>query len=187
MSRLGTWTPTTMEERLDRMESLAEIRQLPHRYGVAVDSRNMDMLMDLFPPDVRVGREEVGREALRRWYTKSLTSFRSTCHFVANHTVDFDDADHAHGIVYCRDELEFPDLGEWHQGLLQYWDTYRRSDGEWYFERRKFHRLYIVDWLTRPAHGAGNEDERTSLQSHQLPESYPTWAEFWERVALEGA
>jgi hypothetical protein len=31
MSRLGTWTPTTIEERLDRMESLAAIRQLTHR------------------------------------------------------------------------------------------------------------------------------------------------------------
>src|ERR1700733_1787396 len=58
MSRLGTWKPTTIEERLDRMESLAEIRQLPHRYGVAIDSRDMDMMVELFVPHVRVGKEE---------------------------------------------------------------------------------------------------------------------------------
>jgi hypothetical protein len=187
MSRLGTWNPTTLEERLDRMESLAAIRQLPHRYGVAIDSRDMDMMVDLFVPDVRVGVDgEVGREALHRWYTKTMSGPGASCHFIGNHTVDFDDADHAHGVVYCHDELEHRESGEWVQGMLQYWDTYRRVDGEWYFERRKFHRLYICDWLTRPAHGKGNEGGRSNLRSYQLPEAYPSWAAFWERVEREG-
>jgi hypothetical protein len=43
MSRLGAWTPVGLEERLDRMESLAAIRQLPYRYALAVDSRDMDV------------------------------------------------------------------------------------------------------------------------------------------------
>jgi len=186
MSRLGTWTPTTLEERLDRMESLAAIRQLPHRYGVAIDSRDMDMMVDLFVADVRVGKEETGRQALKRWYTATMSTPKTTCHFIGNHVVDFDDADHAHGVVYCHDELEYPETGEWAQGMLQYWDTYRRDDGEWYFERRKFHRLYITDWLTRPAHGAGNESGRAGLRSYQLPEAYPSWSAFWERVEREG-
>ena len=186
MSRLGTWKPETIEERLDRMESLADIQQLPHRYGVAIDSRDMDMMVDLFVPDVRVGKGEVGREALKRWYTRTMRHSRASCHFVGNHVVDFDDADHARGIVYCHDELDHPHEGQWIQGQLQYWDTYRRVDGEWYFERRKFHRLYIVDWLTRPSHGAGNETVGSALSTYQLPEAYPSWAEFWDRVEREG-
>ena len=186
MSRLGTWKPTTIEERLDRMESLAAIQQLPYRYGVAIDSRNMDMMVDLFVPDVRVGKDEVGREALKRWYTKTMSRPKSSCHFIGNHVIDFDDADRAHGIVYCHDELDRPEEGEWIQGMLQYWDTYRRVDGEWCFERRKFHRLYIVDWLTRPSHGAGNTADGASLSTYQLPEAYPSWGEFWERVEREG-
>ncbi len=187
MSRLGTWKPTTVDERLDRMESLAAIRQLSHRYAVAVDSRDLDMLVDLFVPDVRVGKDERGREALKRWYALTLSRFHVSCHFLGSHTVDFDDADHASGIVYCRDELEFPERTEWHQGLLQYWDTYLRIEGEWCFQRRKFHRLYIVDWLTRPSHGAGSEagDGGSRLSTHLLPEAYPTWHEFWERVAQQ--
>jgi hypothetical protein len=183
MARLGTWKPNTLEERLDRMESLAAIQQLAQRYGVAIDSRDMDMMVDLFVPDVRVG-SEVGREALKRWYTKTMSHPKSSCHFVGNHVIDFDDADHAHGIVYCHDELDRPDEGEWVQGQLQYWDTYRRVDGEWYFERRRFHRLYIVDWLARPTHGAGSDS--SNLSTHQLPEAYPSWNEFWDRVAREG-
>ena len=61
MSRLGAWVPTSIEERLDRMESLAAIQQLAQRYGLAIDSRNMDDMVALFPTDVRVGREEIGR------------------------------------------------------------------------------------------------------------------------------
>jgi hypothetical protein len=155
MSRLGTWAPATAEERLDRLESLAEIRQLPVRYALAIDSRDMDALVDLFVPDVRVGRDESGRDALKRWFTDTMRRPKTSVHFVGNHIVDFDDADHAHGIVYCRDELEHPARGEWEVGMLQYWDSYVRVDREWCFARRRFHRWYLVDALTRPSHGAG--------------------------------
>jgi hypothetical protein len=36
---------------------------------VAIDSRDMDMMVNLFVPDVRVGKEEFGPDALKRWYT----------------------------------------------------------------------------------------------------------------------
>jgi len=186
MSRLGTWTPTTIEERLDRMESLAAIRQLPHRYGLAIDSRDMDAMVDLFVPDVRVGKGETGRAALKRWYTKTMATPKTSVHFVGIHIVDFDDADHAHGVVYCHDELDHPDAGEWVTGMLQYWDTYTRVDGEWYFERRKFHRWYIVDWMTRPSHAAGVDAGQSALTTYLLPDAFPSWGAFWERVEREG-
>ena len=46
-----------------------------------------------------------------------MSTPKASCHFVGNHVVDFDDADHAHGIVYCHDELEYPDQGESAQGM----------------------------------------------------------------------
>ena len=179
MSRIGTWMPTTVEQRLDRMESLAEIRQLPYRYALALDSRDMDALVELFVPDVRVGAGEVGRDALKRWFTETMRQYGTSVHFIGNHTVDFDDADHAHGIVYCHDELERPETGEWHVGALQYWDTYVRVDGEWCFQRRKFLRWYIVDALARPGHGAGVNEENEPLSTLQLPEAFETWGRFW--------
>src|SRR5690349_11209432 len=70
MSRLGTWEPagSDLEARIDRMESLADIRQLPYRYALALDSRDMDALVTLFVPDVQVGRDQRGRDALREWF-----------------------------------------------------------------------------------------------------------------------
>jgi hypothetical protein len=162
------------------MEALAEIRQLAMRYAKALDSRDLDLLVDLFDPDVPMGNGETGRAALRRWYDGVMRRPRTSIHWVVNHIVDFDDAEHASGVVYCRDELERPDTGEWQIGTIQYWDRYARIDGRWCFTRRKFHRWYLVDALERPAHGAGMDDD--PLIARQLPEAYPTWAEFWAKA-----
>ena len=180
MSRLGPWTPSSLEERLDRMESLAEIRQLAVRYALYLDSRDMKQLVELFVPDVRVGREASGREALEAWFTCTIRVPKTSVHLVANHIVDFEDGDHARGVVYCHDELERPDTGLWDVGKLQYWDQYRRVDGNWYFARRKFHRWYMVDAMTRPAAGAGLGDEFDALSTTPLPDAFETWQAFWE-------
>jgi hypothetical protein len=186
MSRLGPWSPDTIEARLDRMESLAAIQQLAVRYALALDSRDMDALVALFVPDVRVGRDESGRAALREWFVATMSVMRTSVHLVANHIVDFDDADHARGIVYCHDELERPTQGLWEYGKLQYWDRYERVEGEWCFRRRKFHRWYMVDALTRPTAGAGVGDSHDALATGRLPEAFGSWAAFWAEVEASG-
>ena len=179
-ARLGPWRPSTAEDRLDRLESLAAVRQLAVRYAAAMDARDLDAVAALFHPDVALGTGGRGRPAIRAWFDQALRQPRTTIHFVMNHIVDFVDADHATGIVYCRDELERPELGEWQVGTIQYWDTYERVAGEWCFARRRFHRWYLVDALQRPAHGAGvATDGEDPLVARQLPEAFPTWATFW--------
>ena len=54
----------SIEERLDRLESLDEIRQLAAKYSVTLDMRDLDMHVNLFVPDVRVGKNGEGRQAL---------------------------------------------------------------------------------------------------------------------------
>ena len=111
--------------RLDRLDAYQQIRQLPHRYGLALDTRNIDDLVALFIDDVQVGRDNWGRAALREWFVRSFSKFQTSIHFVGNHVIDLDDEDHAHGVVYCRDEIDRP--GEWMVGMIQYWDTYERA------------------------------------------------------------
>ena len=173
MSRLGPWTPTTMEERLDRVESEAMIRQLPARYARALDARDLEALVDLFHPDVQVGRDRFGRTVLRDHFDRLMRFCGVSIHLVGNHVIDFQDADHATGVVYCFDELERGDLGEWQKGRIQYWDTYERVAGEWCFVRRKLHRWYIVDATMRPSVHVGMD--REPMPARPLPQSYPTW------------
>jgi hypothetical protein len=180
VGRLGAWAPGSAEERLDRLEALAEIGQLAVRYALALDARDLDALVDLFVPDVRVGRDASGRDALRAWFDHSMRKVRTTVHVVANHIIDFDDATHARGVVYCRDEVEYPETGEWHVGMLQYWDAYRRVGDTWCFERRRFHRWYEVDALERPHAGAGVNEGNDPITTAPLPDAFPTWAPFRE-------
>jgi SnoaL-like domain len=128
---------------------------------------------------VRVGREDRGRDALKRWFEVALSGHAASVHFVGEHVVSFDDADHARGVVYCRDELERSAGSEWHVGMLQYWDTYLRVDGEWCFERRRFHRWYIGDALTRPAVGLGVSERSDGLTTNLLPEGFAALGPFW--------
>ena len=182
MSRLGSWKPSTFDDRLERVESVNDIRQLAYRYALAVDSRDLDALVELFVPDVRVGRDATGRDALREWFVSHLRRMRVSVHFVGNHIIDFDDANQASGVVYCRDEVEMPDAREWRIGMVQYWDSYARRDGTWYFERRRFHRWYGVDALTRPGHGAGVLDQSGELPSALLPDAFASWRSFWDQA-----
>ncbi len=182
--RLGDWQPATAEDRLDRMESYAAIQQLVSRYARALDARDMGSVAALFSPDVQVGSTARGRAALQAWMSDLMASMRTSVHLVANHVIDFHDADHASGVVYCRDELERPDTGEWAVGTIQYWDDYKRVDGEWFIDRRRLHRWYLVDWLERPSPGAGVNDF-AMIRERQLPDAYPSWNEFWDTRAAD--
>jgi hypothetical protein len=164
--------------RVDRLESVEEIRQLAHRYALAVDTRNLDDLVELFVDDVRVGRDTAGRAALRAWFLDALARIGPSIHFVGNHVIDLADADHASGIVYCRDEVDRH--VDWGNGYIQYWDRYERRDGRWYFVRRRFHRWFMVDALSRPRAGAGVDED--GLTTGRLPDAWPSWSRFWEEV-----
>ena len=177
---MGTSEIEDFATRFARVEARQEIQQLASRYALAVDTRNIDALVALFVEDVQVGRHDHGREALAKWFTKTLGNMRVSIHQVMNHIVDVVDADHATGVVYCRDELERD--GKWLVGVIQYWDDYERRDGRWYFKRRRLHRWYLVDALERPAHGAGMGGERESLPQTLLPDAWPSWQRYWDSL-----
>ena len=130
----------SIEERLDRLESLDEIRQLAAKYSVTLDMRDLDMHVNLFVPDVRVGKEGAGRQALKEWADATFRDqFTGTSHHIGHHIIDFDSNASAIGLVYSKNEHETPtqDGGcEWVIMQMLYWDHYERIDGRWYFKRR---------------------------------------------------
>ena len=76
----------SIEERLDRLESLDEIRQLAAKYSVTLDMRDLDMHVNLFVPDVRVGKNGEGRQALKVW---ADSTFRDKFTGTSHHTVSY--------------------------------------------------------------------------------------------------
>lgn len=180
----------SLEERIDRLESLDAIRQLPAKYALALDMRDMDAMVSLFVEDVRVGKDASGRQALRAYMDRTLRSpFTGTSHHIGGHVIEFDDPDHAHGIVYSKNEHETPVKGgcdEWVIMQMMYADDYVRRDGRWFFARRLPLYWYATD-LNKPPVGERKMrwpgTEWTEGNFHKL---FPSFDEFWARSGDHG-
>jgi hypothetical protein len=170
--------PASLESRIDRLESLDEIRQLVAKYCLALDMRDLDALAGLFPDDVRVSREERGRRALKRWFDLTLREqFTGTAHVTGNHVIEFDDADHARGLVYSRNEHE---TGEaWVAMTMMYWDRYERIAGCWLFRRRLPLYWYAADLRSPPLGERKMRWPGRDWYEGGWSEFWPSWREFW--------
>jgi hypothetical protein len=164
--------------RIDRVESLDEIRQLAAKYSLSLDMRDLDAHVNLFAEDIRVSREKTGRSHLKRWLDDTLRlQFTGTSHHIGNHIIEFDDPDHAHGVVYSKNEHEAG--AEWVIMQMLYWDNYQRIDGRWYFRRRLPCYWYATD-LSKPPIGDNKmrwpDRESYAGAYHDL---WPSWEAFW--------
>jgi len=73
---------TDLEKRLARVEAQLAIQQLPVRYAVAIDARDLDAWVNLFIPDVDCGAHGKGREALKRFIDPAVRTFYRSIHQV---------------------------------------------------------------------------------------------------------
>tara|TARA_B110000444_G_C18841160_1_gene599026 strand:- start:586 stop:1212 length:627 start_codon:yes stop_codon:yes gene_type:complete len=172
-------TEYTLEKRVERLESIDEIRQLVSKYSLSLDMRDLDAHVNLFAEDIRVSRELRGRAHLKHWLDDTLRlQFTGTSHHVGNHIIEFDDPEHAHGVVYSKNEHETGDA--WVIMQMMYWDNYERIDGCWYFRRRLPCYWYASD-LNNPPIGSDKirwpDREHYEGAFHDL---WPSWKEFWE-------
>src|SRR5262245_32389151 len=174
-------TTPGVAERLQRIEDILEIQQLPIRYAIAVDQRDVDSWLELFVPDVSLGRHGVGRDALRQMITPMLRSFYRSIHHITGHRIDLVDGTHATGSVYCRAEHEVSD--RWIVIALRYDDEYRKVDGRWHFARRIDKHWYEADLVERPQQVGFNGWTEVPARP-RLPEASPSWAAFWDGVDI---
>lgn len=166
----------TATDRLDLIESSLEISQLPSRYAMALDARDLDALVALFVDDVEAGSHGSGRDALKRWYDAVLRRFYRSIHLVCGHQFDFVDGDNATGSVYCRAEHE--DGDGWYVITMRYDDVYQRRDDRWCFVKRREHPWYSVDVTERPGPDFIRWPTDVVLRA-AMPHRMPTWRTFW--------
>jgi len=183
-------TDDTLLARIDRLESLDAIRQLAAKYSLSLDMRDLDAHVNLFVEDIRVSRDQVGRAHLKQWLDDTLRlQFTGTSHHIGNHIIEFEDPDHAHGVVYSKNEHETPraDGGtEWVIMQMLYWDNYERRAGRWYFRRRLPCYWYATD-INKPPVGEHKMrwPDRDAYDGafHDL---WPSWAAFWAQSPDSG-
>ncbi len=176
-------TEKTLEQRIDRLESLDEIRQMAAKYSLALDMRDLDAMANLFPADVKVGKTQSGRAELKKWLDETMRSqFTGTSHHIGNHIIEFTSPDEAIGVVYSKNEHETPTASgdiEWVIMQMIYWDNYQRIDGRWYFKRRLPCYWYATD-LNKPP--VGDNKMRWPDRDHYAGayhELWPSWQKFW--------
>ncbi len=179
---MGDGATSSLEARIDRLESIDEIRQLAAKYSLALDMRDADAWVNLFPADVRVNESESGRPALKRWFDETMRrQFTGTSHHIGGHIIEFIDADHAQGILYSKNEHEAGT--DWVIMQMMYFDRYERVAGRWLFRRRLPLYWYATD-LNKPPIGdlkmRWPQREPYEGGFHDL---FPSWQEFWAEEA----
>jgi hypothetical protein len=158
------------------------IRQLAYRYALGVDGKDLDGLAALFVEDVDNGRYGPGRDGVKAFYDHVLRAFHCSMHLVANHVIDFDDDDHAHGVVYCRAQHHVLEPEHWFDQALAYWDTYERAGDDWLFRRRVLKSWYRQEF-GHPSHGTERVTSPAGadgpMRGVQMPDAFPTFEAFW--------
>jgi hypothetical protein len=166
--------------RIERLESIDAIRQLAAKYSLALDMRDSDAWVGLFPEDVRVGGGKSGRKALRDWFDETHSrQFDGTSHHIGGHIIEFDDPDHAQGVVYSKNEHETG--AEWVIMQMMYFDRYERIEGRWYFRRRLPLYWYATDLNKPPVGGRKIRWPGEAPYEGSFHDLFPSWKEFWDR------
>ena len=167
---------------VERLLALADIQQLAARYAVYLDARELDKLVALYVPNVRVAREASGHPALRADFERSLRAVGATFLHVGNHVIDFTGDAHATGIVYCRGEIQDggPDSSRWIIQAIQYHDSYEKHDGRWLFARRKHLLVYGAELGVNPLGLAPAEWPKSQTGRGSVPWSLESWQRFWK-------
>lgn len=176
-------TTDDLTARIRRLEDRAEIIELPARYCLACDDRDIDGLVDLFCSDGTFRHGDgttlvTGADALRAFYRERLSTMGVTIHSVHSSVITSTGPDTASAVVQGHVELDLQ--GRTVIGGLRYLDDYARHDGRWRFAQRD-----LCYWYQVPA------DERVRSLSSQLrrwwpadpvatvlPDQVPTWRSF---------
>ncbi len=130
-------------EPVERLVAFQEIRQLASAYAYLTDAKDVDGIVELYVPDVRISSTLSGRPELHRLVSEALHAVGVTFLNVGTHHITLDDPDHAHGVVYCKAEVQDGGVGSdrWVTQAIQYHDRYERRDGRWYFAANRRHYL----------------------------------------------
>jgi hypothetical protein len=136
----------SLQEISDRLE----IQDLMVRYSHAVDTRQWDLLDDVFTADAHIDYSAMGGSkgdlaATKKFLADVMPMFPAFQHLIANSSITVD-GDTATGRTMCHNPMIMP--GEDGQQSLMlcglwYLDTFARVDGQWRIKERVEEKGYM--------------------------------------------
>jgi hypothetical protein len=179
---MATSAELNLEQRVDRLWAVHEIRQLAYDYAYGIDARDVDLLRSLWAEtETPAELPEMDGHYVRSPDFDRWLGLGATILFVGNHRIRFEDDDHASGTVYCIVQMEEGET--FIDQTILYEDRYERQGGRWLFTARR-HLLWFGEprernpFQQRPA----NWPEKTYGRG-TLPEDFPTFAAFKARFS----
>jgi hypothetical protein len=163
-----------------RLEALEAIRELPLRYSVAIEHRDVDAMASLFSPNARFGAWGQGEDGLRALVGDTLRSSILAVILVANHLIELEDANRAHGEVWARCYAQ-NDPGEFTEQVIKYEDTYERVADRWLFLRRR-HRLWFGATASSPLDQPPANWPERQVGVGDVPLADPVFTAWYERT-----
>lgn len=136
----------SLQEISDRLE----IQDLMVRYSHAVDTRQWDMLDEVFTPDAYIDYSAMGGSAgdlaaTKQFLAQMLPNFLAFQHLISNSSISVD-GDTATGRTLCHNPMLVAD-SQGKQSLmlcgLWYLDTFVRVEGQWRIQRREEEKGYM--------------------------------------------
>jgi ketosteroid isomerase-like protein len=136
-----------LEARVDALADREAIRELAAAYCRAVAGSDVENVVGLFCADGvfetaaiptldRPAGRIAGRDEIRSEYGATV-SVIAPKPFIHNHVVEIDEAG-SRASGFCSVEIRTVQDGTAYNVAGHYEDTYRREDGAWKFERRRF-------------------------------------------------
>jgi ketosteroid isomerase-like protein len=124
-----------------RVADLEEIRALTHRYGLALDTFDLEGIVASFTPDGTFDCSAfeldvyTGAESIRAFFAHNQQVMANQIHMFSNHIIEFDSADEAHGTNYLEQDGYTHD-GARIQCLGVNRDRYVRTEDGWRIAHR---------------------------------------------------
>lgn len=136
---------------LEQIGDLEDIRTLKHRYFRGIDTADLEMLAQLFTPDIfvdyRGGTYRVrleGRDNMIEFLANSFHSGAIAMHVGSMPDIRLTSTDAATGIWYMQDIFINLEQGTHTFGVAICRDEYRREDGRWQIARTEYDRTFEI-------------------------------------------
>jgi uncharacterized protein (TIGR02246 family) len=133
-------TSQDIEQRVARLETTEELRNLAKEYCHGFDKRDLDRFLAVFAADavwvLDADTQPSGHAEIGKTVTEGIwPAFTETHHWASNHVIDWS-GDAPRGTCDV-DATVRNTSGQWLRASATYDDTYVSSDGRWLIARRE--------------------------------------------------